>query len=128
MYLIEVNEPQRLFFDIFEMKRDHSEWVLKYHIDFNPLSILYPSMVDEGLISFDEDQCRFCIPCLVEDEKERKPRLVIALLGKVILYEIKDMVFKELVEVGPVDVDHEWNCNPYYWSDACRFVENLASV
>ena len=57
------------------------------------------------------DQCRFCIPCFLKDEKEKKPRLVDPVLGKVFFYKIKDMVVKELVEVKPVDFDHGWNNN-----------------
>ncbi|KAL3535354.1 hypothetical protein ACH5RR_003815 [Cinchona calisaya] len=33
--------------DIYEMKKDYSEWVLKYRIDLNELGLLFPEMIKE---------------------------------------------------------------------------------
>lgn len=110
MYLIEVNCPQALLFDIFELKRDYSEWVLKCQPDLSPVTTLYPSVVDEVSGPFGDGRCRFCITCFREND-EKKPRLLISLLGKVILYDVEDLTVKELVEVGPTDTDHGWKSN-----------------
>ena len=69
----------------------------------------------------DQDLCRFYMCCFLEDEKEKKPRLVISLLGKVILYDIKDEDAKELVEAGTNDIDRGWN-NFYDWTKTYQFM------
>ncbi|CDP19971.1 unnamed protein product [Coffea canephora] len=131
LYVIEVNNPFGLLFDVFEMERDYSKWVLKYHIDLAPLRILYPSMVVEFVDRADRRQCTFGpfgMLFLLEDEKEKKASLVTAFPDKVMLYKINDAVVTEVAEVGPVDFGYGWKSHLNQWKDIYRHMETLAYV
>ncbi|KAL3534957.1 hypothetical protein ACH5RR_003418 [Cinchona calisaya] len=97
LFVIEFKDLGGMFFDIFESARDYSNWVLKYHVDLAPLKTLYPSMVDEDDIQpCCNELYKVCIPCFLNDEKERKAKLGISVLRKIILYDINDMTVKEI--------------------------------
>ncbi|XP_027067754.1 F-box protein At5g07610-like [Coffea arabica] len=128
MYFIDINNPGEMLFDVFELASGCSEWVLKYHLNLAPLTILYPSMVDEEFNHSDDWRCRFSLTYFVEDENEKKARLVISLLGKVILYDIDDMVVEVLAEVGPTDTDDGCRDNLNEWRDAYPIMKTLACV
>nr|XP_027067753.1 F-box protein At5g07610-like [Coffea arabica] len=128
MYFIDINNPGEMLFDVFELASGCSEWVLKHHLNLAPLTTLYPSMVDEEFDHSDDWRFRFRLTYFVEDENEKKVRLVISLLGKVILYDINDMVVKELAEVGPTDTDDDCRDNLYQWKDGYPVMKTLTYV
>lgn len=61
-------------------------------------------MVEKLLPADDERQLRFSIPCFYQDEKEKKPRLVISIRGKLIIYDTSDSVVEEIASVGQREV------------------------
>ncbi|KAL3533234.1 hypothetical protein ACH5RR_006755 [Cinchona calisaya] len=115
-----VNKAEAMLFDVFALKSDYSEWVVKYRVDFAPLTRLYPEVKGLG----------FHVPCFVVDEEEKKARIVMSIKDTFISYDINDMIFKELVEVGPVYSEVPgWGDSTWYRCyEAFPHVETLASV
>nr|XP_027072079.1 F-box protein At5g07610-like [Coffea arabica] len=115
-----VNKLEAMLFDVFALKRDYSQWILKHRVDFAPLTRYYPKMKGPG----------FHTPCLVVDEEGKKARIVISVEDKFLSYDITDMVVKELVEVGPVYAEVAgWGDSTWYrWYEAFQHVDTLASV
>ncbi|XP_027174710.1 F-box protein At5g07610-like [Coffea eugenioides] len=115
-----VNKLEAMLFDVFALKRDYSQWILKHRVDFAPLTRYYPKMKGPG----------FHTPCLVVDEEGKKARIVISVEDKFLSYDIADMVVKELVEVGPVYAEVAgWGDSTWYrWYEAFQHVDTLASV
>ncbi|KAL3534948.1 hypothetical protein ACH5RR_003409 [Cinchona calisaya] len=118
-----------MFFDIFESARDYSNWVLKYHVDLAPLKTLYPSMVYEDDIQpCCNELYKVYIPCFLNDEKERKAKLGISVLRKIILHDINDMTVKEIAEVDSKENETDCWDYIYQWDDAHQHLETLAYV
>ncbi|KAL3534956.1 hypothetical protein ACH5RR_003417 [Cinchona calisaya] len=130
LFVIECKDLGGVVFDIFELSRDYSKWVLKYHVDLAPLRTLYPSMVDDDLEPCCGERCKVYIPCFLNDEKENKAKLVISVLRKIILYDANDMTVKEIAEVdsGPGNAEADCWDVLYKWSDAHQHIETLAYV
>ena len=118
---IVVNHSQAMLVDVFELERDYSKWSLKFSIDLNPLTILYPSMLAK------EHYSGFQFPCFLVFEKEKNAKIVISLVGKIILYNINDMTVKELADVEPLDPCFCW-MDLYDWYQTITFTETLACV
>ncbi|XP_027174712.1 F-box protein At5g07610-like [Coffea eugenioides] len=118
IYLNRINTA--VLSDVFELKRDYSQWVVKYRFDFSHLVTYYPEM----------KSCGCCTPCFIADEEGKNARIVISLKGKFILYDINRVFVKELVEVGPVgsSVDDWGNSKWYRWYEAYQHVGTFASV
>lgn len=128
LYGIEINDPEAMLFDIFEMARDYSQWVLKCHVDLTPVTTLYPSMIDADCNPATDFRFNFHILYFLEDEKENRMRLLISLCGKIILYDINDKIVKELAEVVPKDTDGDWWDSCFRWRDTYRHMETLATL
>nr|XP_027072083.1 F-box protein At5g07610-like [Coffea arabica] len=129
LYVIGLNNPQTLLFNVFSLKRDYSQWVVKSYIDLTPLVTLYPAMVDDRYDPADEKMCDFHMPYFLVDEANKKRRLVISLDGKVISYSIDDMTVKEIAEVEPGLLFCSLrDATKYRWSEGCQHVETLACV
>ncbi|CDP16130.1 unnamed protein product [Coffea canephora] len=120
LYVICLNKPKAMLFDVFALKRDYSQWVVKYRVDFAPLITYYPEMKNRG----------FHAPCFVVDKEGKKARIVISVEDKFIYYDIHGMFVKELVEVVPVYAEvGGWGDSTWYrWYEAYQHVDTLASV
>ncbi|XP_027154962.1 F-box protein At5g07610-like [Coffea eugenioides] len=120
LYVICLNKPKAMLFDVFALKRDYSQWVVKYRVDFAPLITCYPEMKNRG----------FHTPCFVVDKEGKKARIVILVEDKFIYYDIHGMFVKELVEVVPVYAEvGGWGDSTWYrWCEAYQHVDTLASV
>ena len=122
LYTIEANESQAGLFDVYELEKDYSQWVLKYSVDLAPLAILYPSLVDER-----NSWCGIFFSYFLVDDKDKKPRLLISNMSKVISYDIDCATVKELIE--SVDVYCSWSDLPKFsWDDAYPHFETFACV
>ncbi|KAK1408795.1 hypothetical protein QVD17_40846 [Tagetes erecta] len=66
--------------NVYEIKKDYSEWCVKYHVDLEEVIRVYPNMVTRlGL--------HFIVQSLVVGEKEEDSFVVLELPGKLIQYK-----------------------------------------
>ncbi|XP_027072071.1 F-box protein At5g07610-like [Coffea eugenioides] len=135
LHLIDLYKPRDDFLNVFELEVDmglgryHSRWLLKYRVDLGLLTARYPLMSNEQFVNYREKEFPFGILCFQVDKKANKAKLIISLPGKIISYEISDMIFEELVEIEPAYVKFvRYNMSIYTWKDAFNHFEILSCV
>ncbi|CAI9099924.1 OLC1v1036820C1 [Oldenlandia corymbosa var. corymbosa] len=96
-------------FDVFALKRDHSMWAFKYRFDVAPLIATYPEI---GTFEF------FISSFIVRGEKAM---IMISLAGKLISFDISNMMVDELI-------GFEGRLEDYRWKNVFQHVESLALV
>ncbi|KAL2550059.1 F-box protein [Forsythia ovata] len=88
-------------FNVYEMKRDYSEWFVKYEVDLSPLVTTFSGMISSYLNPMDWYFSR-SILCLIRGEKEKDSFLVLQIPGKVIRYNLVCKTFETLHECAEV--------------------------
>lgn len=117
-------------FDVYEMNRDYSGWLVKYHVDLNQVMKKYP---ETSLMSYFGPGQSFVIHCLVLGEKEENSFLVLEVCGKAIRYNI---ALKTCEELCDLDVSHSFRMSVAddgfskvgRWPGAFLFFESLIYV
>ncbi|CAA0835569.1 F-box protein [Striga hermonthica] len=97
-----MNVMGSLQFKVYEMRRDYSEWFVKYEVDLSPLVMAYPSIEQRGLCPI-MSPVGFSVLCLVRGEKEEGSFLVVQIAGKAIRYNLVCQTFEMLREITGVD-------------------------
>ncbi|XP_059669334.1 F-box protein At5g07610-like [Cornus florida] len=119
-------------FDVYEMKRDYSEWFVKYRVDLEGVVSAFPEMILNHFDPLDLESYAFSILSLVRGERDEESFLVLHTPGKVLRYNIADKTFKKLCDVGPhccfaenLEVKSSLR---YAWFDAFQYIESLLCV
>ncbi|CAI9098935.1 OLC1v1035674C1 [Oldenlandia corymbosa var. corymbosa] len=117
--LIGLKEPKSFLFDVFVMELDYSCWNVKYCLDLSPLGTLYPLMVCEENDPHNEwFRCKLSVLCCA-DEKGEEPELLISLPGKIVSFDTKAILVKEIADVAPeTTVNRLKDLSRFKWSDA----------
>ncbi|MCD9558660.1 hypothetical protein HAX54_016188 [Datura stramonium] len=129
LHLIDINSHQSSKFDILELEVNYSGWFVKYHVDLDFLPNLYPAMVNQE-VNPPEDYAYsnvFSTICFLEDEKD-KAVLVLALPGKIILYNLENGMINELADVKPASFRLFIDGARYDGFETYKHVETLACV
>ncbi|XP_060205234.1 F-box protein At5g07610-like [Lycium barbarum] len=129
LHLIEIHKPQDIEFNVLELKSDYSSWFVKYRVNLEFLTNLYPVMVNQEMYP-PEDYAfpyAFSTLCFLADEED-KARLLISLPGKIVLYDIHNGVVKELADIKPDSFRNFIGGARYDCFDAYTHVETLAFV
>nr|GFC49678.1 hypothetical protein [Tanacetum cinerariifolium] len=72
--------PSSMEFDVYEMYRDYSGWLLKYHVDLNSVTREFPDMTEvPHTFWFVRPEPLFVIHCLVLGENEEDAYVVLEL-------------------------------------------------
>ncbi|XP_033515734.1 F-box protein At5g07610-like [Nicotiana tomentosiformis] len=107
LHLIQISNPQ-IQFDVYEMKRDYSDWFVKYKVDLQPFATAFPKMTNTYLDPFEIDYYNFVILSLVRGRREEDAFMVLAIPGdcKAIRYNLLSKTFQKLCddEVGDEQV------------------------
>ncbi|XP_004296584.1 PREDICTED: F-box protein At5g07610-like [Fragaria vesca subsp. vesca] len=96
LYLIESFQYCKTRFEVMEMERDYSGWLVKYRVDLNPLVAAYPGE--------DWDAC--VVLGLSQEDKtdngveDTSTDLLLHLPGKIISYNLRNETFKTSAELG----------------------------
>ncbi|KAJ8536188.1 hypothetical protein K7X08_034589 [Anisodus acutangulus] len=91
-----IEDVNKFYNGRWKLEVDYSGWFAKYRVNLDVLPNLYPVMVNPP-----DDYAYtnvFSTICFLEDEKD-KARLVLALPGKIVLYNLGSGMIKELVDV-----------------------------
>ncbi|CAN4086442.1 unnamed protein product [Withania somnifera] len=129
LHLIEIHKPQDIEFNVLELKSDYSSWFVKFRVNLEFLTNLYPVMVNQEL-NPPEDYAfpyAFSTLCFLADEEDRA-RLLISLPGKIVLYDMHNGIVKELADVKPDSFRNFIGGARYDCFDAYTHVETLAFV
>ncbi|XP_009792194.1 F-box protein At5g07610-like [Nicotiana tabacum] len=129
LHLIEIHKPQDIEFDVLELKSDYSQWFVKYRVNLEFLTILYPAMVNQEMYPPEDYNFpyAFTVLCFLADE-ENNARLLISIPGKIILYEMQNGSVKELADIKPDYFRLFIGGARYDCFDAYTHVETLAFV
>ncbi|KAK4355355.1 hypothetical protein RND71_024326 [Anisodus tanguticus] len=131
LHLIEENVLRPTLLNVFELEKDYSKWFVKYVVDLDDLTHVFPLMVINEPESLDVIGYQFDVLCFIDGEKEGKTILVLSLPEKMISYDIKSMSIKELLKV-PLEELHlsmeGFLVYNYKWYHAYKHIETLALV
>ncbi|KAL5810784.1 hypothetical protein ACOSQ4_027352 [Xanthoceras sorbifolium] len=103
MHLNEIYGPCTALFNVYEMERDYSGWMVKYQVDLLTISAAFPEMV--------------------------RRLLLVHIPNKAIRYNFKDKSFKKIHEFAPVGMAIKVeSILEYRWCHAFQYIETLAYV
>ncbi|KAK9292584.1 hypothetical protein L1049_020558 [Liquidambar formosana] len=122
LHIVAIRGPRLKKFDVYEMRRDYSEWFVKYHVDLDSLTTSLPEMVVQSFIN-PPHYYEFGILCLLRGETDEESYLVLHVPGKAIRYNLKDQSYEKLCDVEDIDYDDRPR---YRHSNAYRYVECLS--
>ncbi|CAN4088560.1 unnamed protein product [Withania somnifera] len=129
LHLIEIHKPQDIECDVLELKSDYSSWFVKYRVNLEFLTNLYPVMLNQELYPPEDYNFPYAFStlCFLADEED-KVRLLISLPGKIVLYDLHNGIVKELADVQPDSFRSFIGGARYDCFDAYAHVETLAFV
>ncbi|PHT47496.1 hypothetical protein CQW23_11704 [Capsicum baccatum] len=129
LHLIEIHNPQDIEFNVLELKSDYSSWFVKYKVNLEFLTNLYPVMVNQELYPPEDYEFPYAFTtlCFLADEEDRA-RLLISLPGKIVLYDLNNGIVRELADVKPDSFRNFIGGARYDCFDAYTHVETLAFV
>ncbi|KAK1362966.1 putative F-box domain-containing protein [Heracleum sosnowskyi] len=103
--------PHATSLGVYEMKSDYSGWFLKYQIDLDPISKVFPEMTKNKAIFHDKND--YAVLSLIRRENFREDSfLILEIRGKVISYNLVNRSIKMIRDFS-VDFSLENNDN---WS------------
>ncbi|KAL8118614.1 F-box protein At5g07610-like [Apium graveolens] len=93
----------------YEMKSDYSGWFVKYQIDLDPISKVFPEMTKQKFIFHDRNDYAVAVLSLIRRENFREdPFLTLEVPGKVIRYNLVTRSVKMIWDFSLENVD-EWS-------------------
>ncbi|KAL7224514.1 hypothetical protein ACSBR1_025886 [Camellia fascicularis] len=124
LLLIQTPEHSAVRFRILEMDKDHYLWIVKYWVDLRPIISVFPEIVHRS--TFDAIKiCKFSVLCVVKGANEKDFTLVLAIPGKIVLYNRKCKTLKVLCDLPP-QRDYEDRESTWYYTD--QFIESLSPI
>ncbi|KAA8533899.1 hypothetical protein F0562_031416 [Nyssa sinensis] len=107
LHLVEIYGPSTSRFNVYEMERDYSKWFVKFRVDLDPVSTVFPEMIRSHLHPWDLRYFSFVLLSLVRGEKDEDSFVVLHITGKAIRYNFVDTTFKKLCDFAPSPHDIE---------------------
>lgn len=122
LHMIDMYGSQ-LQFNVYELKRDYSEWFVKYHIDLVEVGNAFPALLRQSMV--DINCYSFSIFSIIRGETEEDAFLVLTIPGKVIRYNLLSQTFEKLCDFEGGD---EENYLKFYNPIAYQYIESLYCV
>ncbi|TXG70571.1 hypothetical protein EZV62_005506 [Acer yangbiense] len=127
LHLIEIYGPCTALFNVYEMERNYSGWIVKYRVDLLAVAAAFPEMVRSHPI--DRRKYGFSMLSIVREEEDEDSYLVVHIPNKAIRYNFKDKYFEKVHEFAPVGIEIEVESTlEYRCSHAFQYTESLAYV
>lgn len=124
LYYIDIS-GSKIEFDVYEMKRDHSEWFVKYQVDLAPVVAAYPGMIRDEYDPTDSYYHAFSIFSIVADEGGGNSFLVLQIPGKVLRFNLDSKTFEMLHEFEGAEVE---GCLRFPLTYGFQYIESLCCV
>ncbi|KAJ8540179.1 hypothetical protein K7X08_026568 [Anisodus acutangulus] len=125
LHLIKISYP-RVRFDVYEMKRDYSEWFVKYKVDLEHLATPFPSMINSYLDPDELHYYDFTMSSLVRGRREEDAFLVLAISSdcKSLRYNLLSKTYEKLHD------DESADEQVYFFgaAGAFEYIESLCCV
>ncbi|XP_071739128.1 F-box protein At5g07610-like [Rutidosis leptorrhynchoides] len=125
--LVEIYHPHITKFKIFELKRDYSDWLVKYLVDLEEFGeSLFPKTVSPP--PFCSDALEFDVLSLVLGiDGDDEYFLVVEIPGKIMRLNLASKTYHVLRTFGP---SHRIKCEPelYQWPNVYQFAASLYSL
>ncbi|KAH7557363.1 hypothetical protein ACOSP7_027051 [Xanthoceras sorbifolium] len=129
LHLIEIYGPCAALFNVYEMERDYSGWMVKYQVDLLTVAAAFPEMVRSDPDTLDLHYYGFSILSIVREENDEDSYFLVHIPNKAIRYNFKDKSFKKIHEFAPVGMEIKVeSILEYRWCHAFQYVETLAYV
>ncbi|KAF5952409.1 hypothetical protein HYC85_010353 [Camellia sinensis] len=120
LLLIQTPQPCAMGFSVLQMHRDYCGWIVKYRVNLRPILSVFPKTERKTIVTCSE----FNVLCVVKEANEKDFTLVLAIRGKVISYNVKSNILKELYDLSTDDLD-DWRPS---WCNTYQFIESLSPV
>ncbi|KAL3650397.1 hypothetical protein CASFOL_006800 [Castilleja foliolosa] len=124
LHYVKVNGPG-LKFDVYEMRRDYSEWFVKYNVDLSSIVSAYPEMIRSYIRPTSSSYYAFLIFAMVRGEKDEDSFLVLQVPGKAVKYNFVYQSFETICEFAGVVSGGALN---YVSTDGFQYIESLCCV
>ncbi|KAL8510787.1 hypothetical protein ACS0TY_017562 [Phlomoides rotata] len=118
----------RIQFDVYEMKRDYSEWFVKYRVDLSPVVASYPVMYMDDFDPTIWYPYGFSIFTLVRGVKEEDSFLVLHIPGEVVRYNLVNGSFETIHEFEGAETDVIEGSLRYVLTNGYQYIESLSCV
>ncbi|XP_074359073.1 F-box protein At5g07610-like [Apium graveolens] len=122
--------PGATSLSVYEMKNDYSEWFVKYKIDLDPISRIFPEMKDRAVLE-DQSGDVYAVDVLSLIRREHVLEhsfLVLEIPGKAIRYNLVDRSFKLIpdfnVDSGIENIDR-WAFGRF---NVWQYIESISCV
>ncbi|CAL5376444.1 unnamed protein product [Camellia sinensis] len=118
LLLIQTPQPCAMGFSVLQMHRDYCGWIVKYRVNLRSILSVFPKTERKTIVTCSE----FNVLCVVKGANEKDFTLVLAIRGKVISYNVKSNILKELYDLSTADLD-DWRPS---WCNTYQFIESLS--
>ncbi|KAL1565210.1 F-box protein-like protein [Salvia divinorum] len=115
-------------FDVYEMKRDYTEWFVKYKVDLRGVVAYYPEMIQEKYDAEDVDAYVISIFSVVRGEKEEDSFLVLQIPGRVVRYDLACRTFRTIHIFRDAEDEVSNRCLRYWGTNGFQHIESLCCV
>ncbi|KAK1362949.1 F-box domain containing protein [Heracleum sosnowskyi] len=129
LHVIEIR-PGATSLGVYEMKNDYSEWFVKYEIDLDPISKVFPEIKDEA-ISEDQKGDDYAVDVLSLIRRENfleDSFLVLEIPGKAIRYNLVDRSFKLIRDFAMKTGLENLDRRAFGRLNAWQYIESLSYV
>ncbi|PSR93306.1 F-box protein [Actinidia chinensis var. chinensis] len=125
LHIVEIYSPTTQF-NVYEMQRDYSGWVVKYTVDLASVGAIIPE-----ILQIPENwYCSYNIVSLVRGKRDEESYLVLHVAGKFICYNLVQKTFKTIFDGSKQSDGGGVAETPlrYYWFNTYQYMESFSSV
>ncbi|GFZ15161.1 hypothetical protein Acr_24g0013510 [Actinidia rufa] len=125
LHIVEIYSPTTQF-NVYEMQRDYSGWVVKYTVDLASVGAIIPE-----ILQIPENwYCSYNIVSLVRGKRDEESYLVLHVAGKFICYNLVQKTFKAIFDGSKQSDGGGVAETPlrYYWFNTYQYMESFSSV
>ncbi|KAG8390236.1 hypothetical protein BUALT_Bualt01G0062800 [Buddleja alternifolia] len=124
LHYVEIVGPQ-IQFNVYEVRRDYSEWFIKYQVDLSPVVEANPGMIRSTFRPTNWYYYAFSIFCLVRGKEDENSFLVLQIPGKVIRYNLVYKTFEIMHEFEGAEVEGNLR---FPSTNGFQYIESLCGV
>lgn len=115
-------------FDVYEMKRDYSEWFVKYKVDLRGVVASYPEMIQEKYDAVDVDVYVISFFSVIRGEKEEDSFFVFHIPGRVVRYDLASGNFQTINVFRDGEDEVRNRCLRYNETSAIQHIQSFSCV
>ncbi|XP_057489394.1 F-box protein At5g07610-like [Actinidia eriantha] len=126
LHIVEIYSPTTQF-NVYEMERNYSGWVVKYTVDLASVGATFPE-----ILQIPENwYCSYNIVSLVRGKSDEESYLVLHVAGRFLCYNLVHKTFKTIFDDSKRSGDGGGGAEiplRYYWFNTYQYIESFSSV